>query len=447
LPVFRVSPPIGRGSRRVTVGNPRSAQYLDLGRLSELGPRRHVVLDISAEHVLAIVGKRGSGKTHTLGVVAEGVARPRDSAATIGAGPQDHAVLLLDTLNIFQWMHIPLDDAKGPVAEEQRQVLTSWGLKGMTICPTFWHVAGCEPTVADSRPFTLRPSDLGPQDWGLLLGADILTEPMGQLLVAAQEKVAVTGWRNGGGMVRPNPKFAISDLIACIQRDSPLALEFAPETRRAVRQRLAAFDRSGVFSLQGTRLPEMLKPGSLTILLLGRVPEDLRSLVAFLVIRRLLEERSAASEAAKDALIKGHTGETGIPKTWVMIDEAQNIMPARAASLANDVLTRFVREGRNFGLSMAISTQQPIAIDSRVMAQVDTLMAHTLTVRQDVAYVLANLKSADPSSIVLASRKQTMAEALRLLSVGQCLVSAVDSERTFFLAVRPRATLHGGFEA
>ena len=111
------------------------------------------------------------------------------------------------------------------------------------------------------------------------------------------------------------------------------------------------------------------------------------------------------------------------------------------------MLVRFVREGRNFGLSMVISTQQPAAIDSRVMAQVDILIAHTLTVRQDVNYVFGNTKSLDPDEIVLGTKKISLGDAVRLVDVGFCVVSAVESERTFFLSVRPRVTTHGGFEA
>jgi DNA helicase HerA-like ATPase len=171
-------------------------------------------------------------------------------------------------------------------------------------------------------------------------------------------------------------------------------------------------------------------------------------MVAFLIIRRLLEERSAASEATKDAQISGKPRPTGgVPKTWVLIDEAQNVMPSYGGSLANDMLVRFVREGRNFGLSMAISTQQPTAIDARVMAQVDTLIAHTLTVRQDVNYVLANTKALDPDEIILGTKKISLGDAVRLVDVGFCVVSAVECERTFFLSVRPRVTTHGGFEA
>jgi DNA helicase HerA-like ATPase len=407
-----------------------------------------VLLDVASEHVVAIVGKRGSGKTHTLGVLAEGLALGSNGDRRKVGDERAVAVLLLDTLNIFQWMHIPLGTARGSLAETQRNLLRKWQLEPAMISPAYWHVGGYEAAHADSRPFTLRPSNLTPQDWGFLVGTDIATQPMGQLLVAAYEKVTSTGWKRGPGTIRPNKAYRIEDVIECIEESEELGREFVPETRRAVKQRLGSFVRSGLFSPEGSTFQELLRPGGLSVLLLARVPDNVRSLVTFLVIRRLLEERSAASEATKAAEISGRAMPSGtVPKAWVLIDEAQNIMPSQGSSLANDVLTRFVREGRNFGLSMAISTQQPSAIDSRIMAQVDTILAHTLTVRQDANYVLANMKSLEPKDVAFGGRRVSLSEALRLVGVGHCVVSSVDSERTFFLEVRPRLTTHGGFGA
>ena len=44
-----------------------------LGRLAEAGPVTQVRHDLAGEHVVAIVGKRGSGKSYTLGSLIEGL--------------------------------------------------------------------------------------------------------------------------------------------------------------------------------------------------------------------------------------------------------------------------------------------------------------------------------------------------------------------------------------
>jgi len=105
-----------------------------------------------------------------------------------------------------------------------------------------------------------------------------------------------------------------------------------------------------------------------------------------------------------------------------------------------------VREGRNFGLSLAFTTQQPSAIDPRIMAQVDVQIAHTLTVSKDISNVLGNLKAREPVRVQLRGQQLSMADAVRHLETGQAFVSSVDASRSFFMDVRPRTSVHGGFE-
>ena len=416
-----------------------------MGRLAELGPQREVWLDLDGEHVIAVVGKRGSGKTHTLGVIVEGlsIASGENQLTKMEFGCR-HAIVVFDTLNLFQWVDLPLSDAKGPQAERQRKLLGQWKLQARTIEPTFWHPVGSEPATSKSCPFSINPVDMDAQDWGRLLDVDIAAEPMGQLLnevyIQVQRRQCV-GTKAG---VQP---YSVNDLIAVLRSDTSIQADYSSETIRGVRQRLTAVSRSPLFDSKQPDWKEALKPGHVAVFLLGRVPEDLRSVLVFLVIRRLLEARSAASEAAKHAAITGIPPEKGeVPPTWLVVDEAQNILPSRNATAANDILTRFVREGRNFGLSLAVTAQQPSSIDPRVMAQVDTLIAHNLTVRVDVNYVLSNLKSADPEQMSVNSRAISMTDSLRLLDPGQCMISAVESPRLVFCEVRPRLTVHGGFE-
>jgi hypothetical protein len=286
--------------------------------------------------------------------------------------------------------------------------------------------------------------DMDAQDWGRLLNVDIAAEPMGQLVNDVYARVQRRPVARGNTTI---VRYSVEDMLTILRSDATIQSDYAPETVRGVRQRLSALARSPLFDPSQPDWTCALRRGHAAVFLLGRVPEDLRSVLVFLVIRRLLETRSAASEAAKHAVIVGEPlPPEQVPPTWLVIDEAQNILPSRNATAANDILTRFVREGRNFGLSLAVTTQQPSSIDPRVMAQVDTLIAHTLTVRNDVGYVLSNLKSGEPTSISAGAREVALPDALRLLDPGQCMVSSVESPRLVFCDVRPRLTLHGGFE-
>src|SRR3954454_22086030 len=72
-----------------------------LGSLTEVtsGKPPRIWLATGKEQVVAVVGKRGSGKSFTLGVIAEGLAS--HDAATISRQTNPRAVLLFDPLDVY----------------------------------------------------------------------------------------------------------------------------------------------------------------------------------------------------------------------------------------------------------------------------------------------------------------------------------------------------------
>ena len=60
------------------------------------------MLGFARETVVGIFGQRGSGKSYTLGAIVESLGAT-DLTANIGRNVNDRAVLLLDTLNIYQF--------------------------------------------------------------------------------------------------------------------------------------------------------------------------------------------------------------------------------------------------------------------------------------------------------------------------------------------------------
>lgn len=458
---YRVEPALGRRSRAIELRPAGSApgDWVSLGRLAELGPVKDVRLDLSREHVVSIVGKRGSGKSFTLGSFLEGLCTT-ESATPIGQLSKDRATLLFDTLNIFQFMTAPVtSDTGSEHIAEQASLLKRWGLEPVDLDVDLWVPAGFEDRVtARAKPFRIRTRDMTVDDWAALLGVDAMQDVMGQLLSLTIDKVTNRGWADVQGATHAsNPSYSISDLLECLREDREIRDDYAAETVRAVRQRLTAYETSPLFGADGTELNELLQAGRLSVLLLSGVPDDVRLVTIFLTIRKLLFARAQASEAAK-ALSLGFADDPherervdailalAPPKTWVVIDEAQNVFPSEKQTAASSILLRFVREGRNFGLSLAFTTQQPSAIDQRIMAQVDLQVAHTLTVSKDIASVLGNLKAREPVRVQLKGKDLVIADAVRHLQTGQAFVSSVDAERSFFMDVRPRTSVHGGFE-
>ena len=95
---------IGRSKKDVAKFGKRGTvflakQYVKMGQTTALS--NPVYLDVAGAHVVFIVGKRGSGKSYTMGSIAEGLA---DLPQEI---KQNLAIVLLDTMGIYWTMKYP----------------------------------------------------------------------------------------------------------------------------------------------------------------------------------------------------------------------------------------------------------------------------------------------------------------------------------------------------
>ncbi len=375
----------------VTVGmaEGKESDWTYLGRLAETGALTDIRFDVAHPHVVAIFGKRGSGKSYTMGSMLEGLctSKPETSISQI---KRNKAVLLLDTLGIFQWTDISLDTATdSDILKSQRATWRGWNLKAEELDVQVWLPKGTRTnaTPASHKEFAIRTSDFTADDWGYLLDLNIYQDRMGQLLNDAYIKVTLEGWKNNKGVHPPKAAYSIEDLINCIKGDQELGESYQSETQRAVIQQLTTYYRNPLFEDQGTPLSEMLVPGRMNVLVMSRMSGPLRLVILSALIRRLMDERMVASEMEKHLVIRPDLKDeerktikeklrASVPPTWIALDEAQNILPSEKKTTAGEMLIRYVREGRNYGLSFMVATQQPTAIDNRLLSQVDTILAH-----------------------------------------------------------------------
>jgi len=71
-------------------------QYVKMGQTTSMTNR--ILMDVARSHVVLVAGKRGSGKSYTLGVIAEELANlPKEVA-------QNLSCLIYDTMGIFWTM-------------------------------------------------------------------------------------------------------------------------------------------------------------------------------------------------------------------------------------------------------------------------------------------------------------------------------------------------------
>ena len=88
-------------------------QYVQMGQTTSLS--NNVYIDVNQSHVVFVAGKRGSGKSYLLGVIAEEMAHlPSEVKDKI-------AVLMFDTMGIYWTMKYK--------NEKDKNLLQEWGLK------------------------------------------------------------------------------------------------------------------------------------------------------------------------------------------------------------------------------------------------------------------------------------------------------------------------------
>ena len=449
MPRYNITPPLGSSGERtpVVVGfDAEGAESLLLGRLNEGGPLRDVRIDTGSESVIAIFGKRGSGKSYTLGVIAEalGATAPQDSSISSVSGA--HGALLLDTLDIFWSTEVRLTDEN----ESHRaaiQDLKSWQIDAPDVAVRVWVPKGFRAAFTPDRysDFSIATSELSGDDIADLMDVDSQRDAQGQLILEVVDKSRESG-----------RSFSFGTMLDILETDVDIERYYAPQSIRAARQRLRHFASLPIFDDEsGTSLAELIVPGQLSVLELGQLPNSLRAVIASVLLRRLHRERAEASSAEKQLRLNSRLSADerrriedfvshALPPTWVLVDEAQNILPSERSVKSSDAVVRFVREGRNFGLSFVLTTQQPSAVDQRILAQADTVICHKLTVAADIARMRENLKCAEPATVNDGPTILDLAAFLRRLDRGEAVVTNSESERLFALAVRPRVVPHGG---
>jgi hypothetical protein len=195
--------------------------------------------------------------------------------------------------------------------------------------------------------------------------------------------------------------------------------------------------------------------------MLGRLPDALKRVLVSVLLKRIMRERHVASFAQKRLDLDATLTESkrqqlldvtkrSIPRTWVLLDEAHVLAGTDGASIATDALVKYAKEGRNYGLSLAVATQQPSALDPRLTSQAETLIVHQLTSPRDAAIATDNLRSPLPADCRIDGHPVHVDDLVRRVGQGEAVFSCANAptmNRVCVVGVRPRVTAHGGYEA
>jgi DNA helicase HerA-like ATPase len=355
-------------------------------------------LDVLKPHAVLICGKRGYGKSYTMGAIIEEFARLPDDIR------KNFAVIVVDTMGIFCCMSSP---------NENDQMVKSWGLStqgfNVKIFAPAAHLKGREGAL----PFEIPTASLSAYDYCELLGIEPLSGH-GAALIGAISRLGM---------------FSIKGLIEEIgSSDTPDAI------KSSLCSLLAMVDVWGLFS-ENASFDVLLEPGSVNIIDLSGYGHDpgIKSCAVASLSRALYDIRIKARRAEAD-------GRRSSPLVWMFIDEAHMFVDANRMSGAGEVLVNeWLRQGRQPGLSLVLATQRPSALGKDVLSQVDIIICHRLTLRDDVE----TMESVRPLYV-----KEPVREALSRLGKQRGAAIIVDdtTESYHVISVRPRMSAHGGGE-
>lgn len=443
-----------------------------LGKVAEYGRSRNVWLDCEGAHAVYIMGKRRSGKTYTLGTIMEGLA----SENWIRQGGKRQAILVLDTMNVFITAPHNAEEVYGERSKEIEES-KRWGLRSEPFNIVLFYPKGtAPPPEGRSREISIQPADLDDKDWAALFGLDTYSDPMGQLIADVYEKVVLEGYEDVNGRYINNKQdYSIDDLINCLDNCEEIQNGYHQDTLRAVRARLKALKRQGVFSETGVVIKEAFLPGQISILLLRDIEQNLRSLLVGVLVKRIMHLRSVADRYERLAIVqkgrfesfkeKGNEekaeeayekcqqyqeeAKKGLPRGWIIIDEAHNYMPARGITPSGKPLRKCVDEGRNLGLSIVMATQNPSALDRSIRRNADILIIHSISMRDDIAAAEGMVNTFLPDTFEFGRERissRVFEQLVRSLNPGYVVISNDGINRVLVAKIRPRITVHGGIE-
>ncbi|MBI1935040.1 ATP-binding protein [Candidatus Woesearchaeota archaeon] len=396
--------------------------YVKMGQTVSLS--NNVYLDVAKSHVVFVVGKRGSGKSYSMAVIAEGI---YDLPPEIR---NNLAVVMLDTMGIYWTMKYPNN--------REKALLEEWGLESKGINVNIFTPIGFfneykEKGIPTDFPFSIKTSEINAEEWCMIFNISI-TDSVGILV----ERII-------NALQEEGSNYDIKEIIDSVSSDD----RSEKSIKDAVENRFLVAKKWGLFSKEGTLIEDIVIPGQITVLDVSAYAttsgaENLRSLVIGLVAQKLFNQRMAARKAEEEKAISEeiHFFEEDLeekeePIVWLIIDEAHECLPNRGKTPATLPLITVLREGRQPGISLVLASQQPGKIHSDVITQSDVVIAHRLTANIDVQAL---------GGLMQSYMRQGLDKELNLLpsEEGAAIVFDDINEKLYPIRVRPKYSWHGG---
>ncbi len=398
--------------------------YVKMGATTSLSNK--VLMDVARSHVVLISGKRGSGKSFSMGVVAEEMISLPEEVS------QNLSVLIFDTMGIFWTMKYQ--------NEKEADLLEEWGLKPRSLkninifTPKGYYQKYKDENFPTDFSFAIKPNEITAGDWCNVFNIQ-LTDSLGVLIEKILEQLE-------------EKDYDLKDILEGIRKDK----RTDDKTKAALENRFIAAMGWGLFDKDATPLKQIVDSGKVSILDVSCYnnvsgSSEIKNLVIGLVCRKLfLERMSERKKEELETIERGYSPffeyedelkKEKMPLVWILLDEAHECLPKEGTTPATDSLVQLLREGRQPGISLILATQQPGEIHKDVMTQSDIVLSHRITSRKDIDALNSIMQSYSAGDIM---RYLNELPSLK----GSAIVLDDNSERIYPIRVRPRFTWHGG---
>lgn len=374
-----------------------------------------VRVDLSRPHIIGLFGKRGQGKSYTMGNLIEELMLLPDNIKRNLSG------VVIDTMGIYWSMKYP--------NERDVEILSEWGLKpkafDVNVMVPYGHVKMfSNDNIPFDSTFSLKPSELNTSDWALSFNIDFDTE-MGILLQRVMRQIYGSG------------NYTIRDIIDVIRKEDAQST-----VKEGLINRFTVADDWGIFSTDGLSIHSIVKPGKVTIIDISHFTQasgswSVKSLVVGLLARRILDERIKSRRLEEQESLEGSSGEGYMPITIMYIDEAHEFLPSSGTTAASLPLLQWVKIGREPGVSLVLATQMPNKLHQESISQCDLVITHRLTSSKDIDSL---------SQIMQSYLKYGIEDYFDTLPKvkGAALILDDNSEKLIPVRVRPRMSWHAG---
>ncbi len=383
-----------------------------VGENEEAHTANPIHFDLARPHVMGIFGKRGTGKSYSMGTIAEEIQNV-DIAENL-------STIIVDPMGIYWSMKRP--------NERAATLLENWDLNPDTFEAQVYIPSGKvdefeEKDMPYDDTFTLNPSELTATEWAMSFDIELNSET-GILLERVISELSDS-----------REEYGIDTILGVIDE-----FDFPKKVKNRLQNRFMNAKDWGIFG-EKSSLEKLTERGELSILDVSAFGEmssgwSVRALVIGILAKRILRQRMTARRIEEINEMEGLAGNE-MPIVWMMIDEAHEFLPADGETAASHPLMRWVKIGREPGVSLVLATQQPAKLHPDALSQCDIILSHRLTARQDID-ALGNIMHT-----YMRHDIQHYIDALPDQK-GTGLLLDDNSERIYPVQMRPRKSWHAG---